>query len=69
VSRRYFGIPKTSVIDGLHAQTAYFNYRFARANSDKLRLGAMLLDYNGDDLDGLIGAAQSIRALATEGDK
>lgn len=62
---RYFGLARTSAIpNGVAAQSVYLRCRTARSDSQKRKLRDMLTDYSRDDLDGLIGAAQRISALA-----
>jgi predicted RecB family nuclease len=63
---RYFGLARTSAIrDGIGAQSVYMRYLGARSEGPKQKLRDMLVDYSRDDLDGLVGAAQQIRTLAT----
>jgi uncharacterized protein YprB with RNaseH-like and TPR domain len=57
-----FGIPRVSgVLDGLQAQLLFGEY--LRTREEGLR--NQLLEYNRDDLDGLIATTVRLRALAS----
>jgi len=59
----YYGIPKISAVrDGLEAEMMYGEYRRTQDHERKRTLREQLLDYNRDDVDGLIGVAERLRA-------
>jgi len=63
----YFGVAKLSpVANGLDAQMRYEAYSAAQPGPAKKRLRDELLEYNRDDLVGLVAAAEGMRRLADQ---